>query len=85
VDRDVISAQSLNSWAQIFLVQAVEDEYNCPANAPAGWWRDLPVSKIFIGAGGDEVLLDPIRQTAEKMKVDSHKLLVFSDKLSFPG
>ncbi|CAG7951446.1 unnamed protein product [Penicillium nalgiovense] len=69
-DRDVISAQTEISWAQIFLGQTVEDEYNCPVNAPAGWWRDLPVSKIFIGAGGDEVLLDPIRQMAEKMKAE---------------
>lgn len=67
--RDVISARALNSWARIFLGQTVEDEYNCPAKAPAGWWRDLPVSRIFVGAGGDEVLLDPIRRTAEKMKV----------------
>ncbi|CAI7645641.1 unnamed protein product [Penicillium glandicola] len=67
--RDTISAKSLNSWARIFLGQTVEDEYNCPIKAPAGWWRDLPVSRIFVGAGGDEVLLDPIKQTAEKMKV----------------
>ncbi|KAJ5375013.1 Alpha/beta hydrolase fold-3 [Penicillium concentricum] len=69
-DRDVISAKTLNSWAQIFLGQIVEDEYNCPVKAPGGWWRDLPVSRIFVGAGGDEVRLDPIRQTAEKMKAE---------------
>lgn len=68
-DRDVITAQTLNSWAGIFLGQTVEDGYTCPTKAPAGWWRDLPVSRIFVGAGGDEVLLDPIKQTAEKMKV----------------
>ncbi|KAG0160099.1 hypothetical protein PDIDSM_7626 [Penicillium digitatum] len=69
-DRDVGSAQTLNSWAQIFLGQTAEDEYNYPAKAPASWWRDVPVSRIFIGAGGDEVLLDPIRLTAEKMKAE---------------
>lgn len=68
-DRDIVSAQTLNSWARIFLGRTVEDEYNCPAKAPARWWRDLPVSRIFVGAGGDEVLLDPIRETAENMKV----------------
>lgn len=68
-DKDVITAETLNSWARISLGQTAEDEYNCPAKAPAGWWTDLPVSKIFVGAGGDEVLLDPIRQMAEKMKV----------------
>ncbi|KAK4864871.1 hypothetical protein LT330_001494 [Penicillium expansum] len=69
-DRDVITAQTLNSWARIFLGQTVEDGYTCPTKAPAGWWRDLPVSRIFVGAGGDEVLLDPIKQTAEKMKAE---------------
>ncbi|KAJ5202703.1 Alpha/beta hydrolase fold-3 [Penicillium cf. viridicatum] len=69
-DRDIVSAQTLNSWARIFLGRTVEGEYNCPAKAPAGWWRDLPVSRIFVGAGGDEVLLDPIRETAENMKAE---------------
>ncbi|KAF9250220.1 transcriptional regulator family: Fungal Specific TF [Penicillium roqueforti] len=69
-DKDVITAETLNSWARISLGQTAEDEYNCPAKAPAGWWTDLPVSKIFVGAGGDEVLLDPIRQMAEKMKAE---------------
>ena len=68
-DKDVMTAETLNNWPRIFLGQTVKDEYNCPAKAPAGWWRDLPVSRIFVGAGGDEVLLDPIRQTGEKMKV----------------
>lgn len=68
-DRDIVSAQTFNSWARIFLGQTVEDEYSCPEKAPAGWWRDLSVSRIFVGAGGDEVLLDPIQEMAEKVKV----------------
>ncbi|KGO78390.1 Alpha/beta hydrolase fold-3 [Penicillium italicum] len=68
--RDVVTAQTLNSWARIFLAHTVEDEYNCPTKAPVGWWKGLPVSRIFVGAGGDEVLLDPIRQMAEKMKAE---------------
>ncbi|KAJ5169444.1 Alpha/beta hydrolase fold-3 [Penicillium coprophilum] len=69
-NRDVISAKTLNSWAQVLLGQTVEDQYNCPAKAPGGWWRDLPVSRIFVGAGGDEILLDPTKQMAEKMKAE---------------
>lgn len=38
-DRDLVSAQTLNSWARIFLGQTVEDDYSCPAKAPAGWWK----------------------------------------------
>ncbi|KAF4771126.1 hypothetical protein HAV15_012477 [Penicillium sp. str.  len=63
-DRDIVSAQTLNSWARIFLGQTVEDY-------PSGLvGRDLPVSRIFVGAGEDEVLLDPIQEMAEKMKVE---------------
>ncbi|KAJ5972303.1 Alpha/beta hydrolase fold-3 [Penicillium vulpinum] len=68
--KDLILAQSLNSWARVFLGQTTEDEYNCPAKAPVGWWKDIPVSRIFVGAGGDEVLLDPIRQMVERMKAE---------------
>lgn len=66
-----------------WLGQAVEDEYNCPAKAPAGWWGDLPVSRIFVGAGGEKGLSDPIREMAEKMKVRRlHKIYFFPNSLS---
>ncbi|KAJ5962027.1 Alpha/beta hydrolase fold-3 [Penicillium viridicatum] len=38
-DRDLVCAQTLNSWARIFLGQTVEDDYSCPAKAPTGWWK----------------------------------------------
>jgi hypothetical protein len=54
---------------QALLNQTVEDDHSHPAQAPYGWWKSVPVSRIFVGVGGDEILLDPILQTAEKIKV----------------
>lgn len=68
-DRDAISAKSLGLWAQALLGDSQGDEYSHLAEAPAGWWRVLPVENIFIGVGGDEVLLDSIMNFADKIKV----------------
>lgn len=68
-DRDAISAKSLSLWAQALFGDSQFDEYSHPAAASAGWWKPLPVEKIFIGVGGDEVLLDPIMTLAHKIKV----------------
>jgi acetyl esterase/lipase len=68
-DRDAISAKSLGLWAQALLCDSQGDVYSHPAKAPAGWWRVLPVEDIFIGVGGDEVLLDSIMRLAHKIKV----------------
>ncbi|KAJ5893216.1 esterase, partial [Penicillium tannophilum] len=51
-DRDAISAKSLGLWAQALLGDSQGDEYSHLAEAPAGWWRVLPVENIFIGVGG---------------------------------
>jgi len=67
--RDVISSKSLGLWAQAVMGDVTPDEYSHPTQAPAGWWRDLPVVRIFVGVGGDEVLLDSIVAFAEKLKV----------------
>ncbi|KAJ5779356.1 Alpha/beta hydrolase fold-3 [Penicillium paradoxum] len=74
--RDVISAKSLNGWAQAFLDRTVEDEYNCPVKVPVNWWRHIPVTRIFIGAGEYEVLLDSIKQMAQKMKAEHPDTIV---------
>jgi acetyl esterase/lipase len=68
-ERDAISAKALRLWAQALLGDARADEYSHPAGAPVGWWKNLPVEKMFIGVGGDEVLLDSIQNLARKIEV----------------
>jgi len=57
-------------WAQAFLGPAPSDRYTEPARAPKEWWTDLNrvVKDVYFWAGGGEVLLDGIREVAEKMQ-----------------
>ncbi|KAJ5833435.1 hypothetical protein N7474_001746 [Penicillium riverlandense] len=68
--RDVVSAKSLGLWAQAVMGDFTSDEYSHPTLAPTGWWKDLPVARIFLGVGGDEVLLDSIVSFAKKLKAE---------------
>ena len=77
-DRDSLSLRTLNSWADMYLGDTTPDNYSQPAGAPKNWWRSLPVKKIFIGVGGDEVMLDSTVETARKIEV-SHTDAVIGD------
>ncbi|RDH35516.1 hypothetical protein BDQ94DRAFT_158302 [Aspergillus welwitschiae] len=68
--RDLASLKLLIHWADMFLGDTEFDNYNKPAGAPGGWWRDLPVEEIFIGVGGHEILYDSIIKTARKIKAE---------------
>ncbi|OOF92445.1 hypothetical protein ASPCADRAFT_509415 [Aspergillus carbonarius ITEM 5010] len=69
-DRDSLSLGTLNSWADMYLGDTTPDNYSQPAGAPKNWWRSLPVKKIFIGVGGDEVMLDSTVETARKIEAE---------------
>ncbi|BAE64657.1 unnamed protein product [Aspergillus oryzae RIB40] len=75
-DKDAISAESLGRWAEALFGDTKMDKYTNPTDAPTGWWKLLPVEKIFIGVGGDEVLLDSIVSLAHKMKTEHPDVLV---------
>lgn len=57
-------------WAQAFLDSAPSDRYTEPALAPKEWWNGLNkvVKDVYFWAGGGEVLLDGIREVAEKIQ-----------------
>ncbi|PYI08869.1 esterase [Aspergillus sclerotiicarbonarius CBS 121057] len=69
-DRDSLPLKGLNACAKTFLGDTKPDNYNQPADAPQVWWRDLPVKKIFIGVGGDEVMLGSVVATARKIEAE---------------
>ncbi|KAE8373417.1 Alpha/Beta hydrolase protein [Aspergillus bertholletiae] len=75
-DKDAISAKSLTRWAQALFSNADIDKYSHPTEAPIGWWKLLPVERIFIGVGGDEVLLDSIISLAHKIKAERPDVLI---------
>lgn len=69
-NKDVFTARALARWAPVFLGDTSPDVYSHPsANSPPGWWGTVPVNRIFIGAGGDEILVDSIVKFAEAIKV----------------
>ncbi|KAL3250711.1 hypothetical protein ABHI18_011051 [Aspergillus niger] len=74
--KDLVSLKLLIHWADMFLGDTEFDNYNQPAGAPGGWWRNLPVEEIFIGVGGHEILYDSIIKTARKIKVSDFKFYV---------
>ncbi len=43
------------------------DYYNEAITAPPEWWRDLKVEEVLVLAGGEEVLIDGIREFAGKL------------------
>ncbi|KAE8331415.1 alpha/beta-hydrolase [Aspergillus sergii] len=66
--RDILAAPVLNNWSAIFKGTAQRDSYLEPLSAPADWWRSLPVGKVQIIAGTDEVFVDDIEKFAEQLE-----------------
>ena len=47
---------------------AKPDNYNQPILAPSSWWKDVPVKEVLITGGDEEILIDEIREFAQKFK-----------------
>lgn len=69
--KDTLSAKSLHLWARALFGNSANDNFSNPIEAPTGWWKNIVVDRIFIGAGGDEILLGSIVQIAHHIKVCS--------------
>jgi acetyl esterase/lipase len=67
--RDILSTAALDYWAQNFLGDSPSDAWNAPLTASAEWWSDLPVHKILVVYGEDELLRDDISILCERIKV----------------
>lgn len=75
-------------WSANFLGGKKRDEYNEPINAEMGWWESGGekgdglkgiVDDIFVGCGGDEILVDSIKIMMGRLEVSLVLLLIFSD------
>ncbi|KAI1207991.1 Alpha/Beta hydrolase protein [Annulohypoxylon truncatum] len=66
--KDGLSGPGLKAWANAFMKPAQRDNYNCPLYATSEWWRDVRAESILVLAGENEILVDQIRQFAEKLK-----------------
>ncbi|KFY73143.1 hypothetical protein V499_06787 [Pseudogymnoascus sp. VKM F-103] len=80
-DKDVLSASSLEYWAQNFLGGADYDSWNTPTMAPEEWWGDLLVDDILVLYGHDELLRDDTLIFCERLRAGHAKTTV----LDFPG
>ncbi len=72
--KDDISTAFLVNCSQSFLgtkyphpVDA-DTNYTQPARADAGWWKDIPVDRVLVTGGEDEILVDGIRTLGQNLK-----------------
>ena len=78
--KDLVSPNAGNQWSESFLGGKAKDGYSEPLSAEEGWWDGLKdvVEEIFMAGGGDEILVDPIRELARQYKVGTADLLLDS-------
>lgn len=67
--KDSLSSQAVKKWSKMFMGSSPVDPYNTPLDAFDIWWKDAPVERVLILAGGDEVFRDDIQHFARKFKV----------------
>lgn len=71
--KDCIDPLAVQQWSSAFLADPYPhksklDNYNQAVLAPESWWKGLPVDKVLILAGEEEVLVDGIQKFAETFK-----------------
>ncbi|KAI9843656.1 MAG: hypothetical protein M1838_002514 [Thelocarpon superellum] len=66
--KDCIGIDHITKWGRAFLGDAKADAYNQPMTAPAGWFKGLPVEKMLVVGGGDEVMIDDIKATMKRIE-----------------
>ncbi|KAG8411186.1 hypothetical protein J3459_016532 [Metarhizium acridum] len=57
---DVLDAPALKYWAEKYMGARAPDYYTDASSAPADWFRGLPVGRILVLAGQNEILLPSI-------------------------
>ncbi|KAK8918010.1 putative carboxylesterase 6 [Metarhizium anisopliae] len=65
---DVLVPDVAIRWLHLYLGGAKRDYYTDPYDAPASWFESLPVKKILVLGGGNEVLRPIIEAFVEKVK-----------------
>jgi acetyl esterase/lipase len=70
-EKDILSAASLAYWAKNYLGGATLEPWNAPFVTPDEWLSELPVDKILVTYGEDELFRDDIATFSERLKVSS--------------
>lgn len=65
---DIVVVPTATAWQEAYLDGTPSDNYTEAVHAPASWWEDAPVEAMCIVAGGDELLIDSIREWAGKYR-----------------
>ena len=70
-NKDLVTTKNGNEWSAAFLGTKAKDEWNEPARAGVGWWEGIEkvVGEVLVTAGGDEGLVDGIRDVTGKLEV----------------
>ena len=66
--KDYIGSAHVTDWAADFTTQDRLDEFSQPSQADSAWWESVPVERILITGGTDEVLIDDIVTIGERIK-----------------
>lgn len=77
--KDYLSKTGVEGMLVLFappgvsFLDAMRDPRLSPADAPAGWWRDLPVERALITVGSWEVFYDSCNDFANALKIDAEE------------
>ena len=67
--KDIDEREVTERWSREYLNGRPTSYYVEAVDAPDSWWEDIQVEQTLVLAGGDEVLLDPIKVWATRFSV----------------
>ena len=83
--KDIDAIEVTASWSQAYLNGRPSNYYIEAVEAPEPWWEGARVEQTVVLAGGDEVLLDPIKAWVENFSVCQISFsLFYYDVLTWP-
>ena len=67
--KDCISIERLKAWSAEYKAGVASNNFMEAVEAPAIWWKGVPVEQLLCTAGSEEILLDSISAWVQKYKV----------------
>ena len=75
---DILTPHVTAPWSKAYMGNSKRDYYTDASTAPSDWFREIPVKKILILAGQNEILLPDIKKFVEKLEVrQSPAVIIF--------
>lgn len=68
---DILVPHVAIQWLRLYLGNSKRDYYTDPLDAPDSWFKNLPVKKILVLGGENEVLRPIMEEFVNKVKVGS--------------